>query len=174
MSDAPEPGPPPVLVVQGLGSAAQTPLGIVSLWFAVGGLTWCFGSSILFPAFTRLVKSGTITDEQAQTLIPIVTCGGPLLLAFVGSLASLWRHRRSGKVEFFEDRIVVTRGGRPTTFAWQGDSGVVAYRDGSSDVVELVRSGALSSSVFVPTPDEPARTRVLALLDARGLKRLDA
>ncbi len=94
----------------------------------------------------------------------------PPLLAVAG-LALLWRtRRRRGRVELYGDRIVLIRE-REVTVGW---SDVRAFDDSALDLVQLQGvEGWPLSDLAIPTPDEGARTEVLALLDRRGLRRIE-
>ena len=90
---------------------------------------------------------------------------GPLVMSFVDD----WAARRTGRVEFHEDRIVLREELRQQ-LSW---SEVVAFSDGPSDYVQLYKQGQRwgRNQLAVPTPDEKTRTDVLALLDSRGVQR---
>jgi hypothetical protein len=86
---------------------------------------------------------------------------------------------RSGTATFYEDRVAFRKRVRgqtrftEATVAWSELGG---YRDGSSDYIQLVRKGESFASplLAIPTPSEDDRVKVLALLDARGLARLNS
>lgn len=107
-------------------------------------------------------------------VFPIVGVAVALALAIgVGS----WLRQTEGRVVFFDDRIeygvgfVAREGPRWRDFAW---SEVVAFDDGSSDVVRLrlaPREPWMPRDFNVPTLSEADRVAVLALLDRKGVRR---
>jgi hypothetical protein len=79
--------------------------------------------------------------------------------------------RRIGYTEFFHDRIAISRDAK-VEVPW---SEVVGYDDGAREFVELVRAGdARSTDLCIRTRTEEERTAVLALLDSRGVKRINS
>ena len=79
---------------------------------------------------------------------------------------------RAGHVEFFEDRIELSKHEGAAVVHW---SELAGYRDDSSDFIQLLRKGERlpSSQLTVPTATEEARVAVLRLLDERGIRRAE-
>ncbi len=116
-------------------------------WLPKGAPIYLF---VLHPAFLKLV------------LLPAAVLFAVLFTRHV--------HARSGHVEFFVDRIAFSKHEGAVEVHW---SDLAAYRDGSSEYVQLVRKGdrIASADLAVPTPDEATRVAVLKLLDDRGIAR---
>lgn len=101
--------------------------------------------------------------------------------AFAAYYATVARlRRRAGRFELHADRVVVVRPtlddpDEPSTaeVAW---SDLRGFRDAATDHVVLVPGDEAEVAVelALPTPTEADRVTLLALLDARGLPRLDA
>src|SRR5262249_48025830 len=85
------------------------------------------------------------------------------------------RARRRG-VAFFEEAVVFReRGFRDVSIAWDRLAG---YRDGDAGFVRLIEKNRRllqgPSHLLVPTRRDADRTAVLALLDKKGLRRIEA
>jgi hypothetical protein len=91
------------------------------------------------------------------------------LVGVVGGIILLRRATLDDLVAFEESRIVF-RGPAPTALSWTEIRG---YRDDSSDWIELVPCSWHPSRLLVPTRSEGDRVAVLALLDRKGLHRLE-
>jgi hypothetical protein len=144
----------PVLVVLGfmvvaIGTALAAYCGAIP-WLRRGAPVYLW---VLHPAFWKLV------------LLPL-----GVVLAL---LATRFIHARAGRVEFYEDRIELSKHEGAVVVHWRD---LVGYRDDSADYIQLLRRGesAPSWKLTVPTTTEEARTAVLHLLDARGLKRKES
>lgn len=128
-----------------------------------------------FVGFPLMVKG---FDLPWPTLVP-----NPLLAACLAAAAFVTltlieaRHAALTRaVHFHDDRIVFsfTPGRTSESVAWTELAG---YRDGDARCVRLVeRDGWLRfpPHLLVPTRDDAERAAVLALLDRKGLRRLDA
>lgn len=154
MSDAPElviDAPPPRGLLLVVGAATLAALVVVPL------AVW------LSPARQAIDGPGAV----CLMLLPGVALGAaPLAL-------QRWYDARYGRVELHADRVVIRRG--PVTrvdhaVPW---SEVVGYRDHAATHVELVHATGRGSELRLPTPTLELRTALLALLDRRGLRRLD-
>jgi hypothetical protein len=97
---------------------------------------------------------------------------------YVVAMAAIFSvYRRAARtcwvVDFFDDRIEVrTYRTSPALhfFLWKE---IVAFDDGALETVRVVTSRLVPRKIFVPTPDEASRVALLALLDKRGVKRIE-
>ncbi|MEZ0227644.1 MAG: hypothetical protein ACAI25_03410 [Planctomycetota bacterium] len=145
----------------------STGRGVLLVWVLAGG-----GALVL-----------TATGEAPWLPLlprPLVGLGILLGSTFGAVLTSFLVVRRSkaraGHVVFHERWIVFLRAAETTTVGFDEIQG---FRDGDADFVELVRKPGVSASIAfprltVPTPTEKDRVAVLAVLDARGIRRLDS
>jgi hypothetical protein len=123
-----------------------------------GGLCWSAvqGIGALRPRLAFLLP-GPIPEIAVSLFICVAAYG---VLAF--------RKRRSGRAEFFEDRVAVSaRAGAPVDIPWADLTG---YCDEASDWIALMsREAPVSLSVPASTAHE--RAAVLAFLDRKGVRR---
>jgi hypothetical protein len=149
----------PPLVVEGYVGGGS-PL-VVFLPVAVYGVLLAFCAKTFGPQIADKAPELEMFLEFGAVCIP---------LGFVTACVLVMRRslRRCGRVEL---TAAGARLQRTREFLFWSE--LEGFRDGESDVVELVRRGR-SGSAYVPTVDESARTGVLAFLTERGLKRLES
>jgi hypothetical protein len=127
------------------------------------------------------LKGGLNDPFTPRELIPTTTTraliwtvlAGPSLVLLVVVMDRIRARRRS--VAFFEHEVVfVEHGFRDVAIAWDRLAG---YRDGNASFVRLVEKDRRllqgPSHLLVPTRTEAERTAVLALLDRKGLRRIE-
>jgi hypothetical protein len=114
-----------------------------------------------------------IPSPATRALIWTVVAGPVFVLLVIAQ--DLIRARSRGVV-FFEEAVVFReRGFRDVAITWDRLAG---YRDGNADFVRLIEKDRRllqgPSHLFVPTPTDADRTAVLAILDKKGLRRIEA
>jgi hypothetical protein len=162
----------PLLVVVGKPRSlarACAPI-VVFLVLAAGFFT---SSSVLL--------GGALIGMGTWTVLAFV--GGPGVAAVVAFVADAWIRRSEGRIAFYDDRISFQIAWDRPPFGGAGPSwsevawgDVLSFDDGASEHV-LVRakrfdaSNQLPYSFSIPTLREEDRVAVLALLDAKGVRR---
>lgn len=164
----------PLLEVGGSRSRGGDPLRIWSMLavlLAIVGtillIIWLEGGLNVPWAPLELIPS-TTTRALVWTVI-----GGPIFILLV--IAQDRIRARGRVVAFFEDSVVFReRGFRDVSISWETLEG---YRDGDARFIRLVEKSrrllAGPSHLLVPTPTDVERTAVLALLDRKGLRRIE-
>jgi hypothetical protein len=126
----------------------------------------------------RWLLRWAVTLAACVLVLPLAFAANqPAVLAtclVVASAIVVWQflaRGRTGRVAFYPHTIDFIRQDLKTVF-WRE---IVGYRDDSADYIQLLREGTLGASpeLAVPTRTEAERVAVLALLDSRGLKRME-
>jgi hypothetical protein len=162
----------PLFFVEGLKSGVHSASRVVALGVITGATAFACGASI---DFTPWLHRGPLSSSTPSKVFLEISCvafaaqvAGPIVLALSATLWGLRRFRRSGRVEFYEEKILTTHGFGWDTIGWNDLTG---FRDDSSDLIELVLKNG--KRAFVPTLDENSRVAVLAILERKGLARLE-
>jgi len=142
------------------------------LEFVAAGL---YAGGMLYAA---LIREGRITSPWIDLVkswlwgwqVAILVTIGPIVAYF---FARRWLRdfatKRVGRAEVFEAGVVFYRADQMTPVPWSMLGG---FDDSSADVIELQLKGS-RVRFTIPTPQEDLRVRVLALLEERGIPRLD-
>jgi hypothetical protein len=148
----------PELVVGSLGRAA------------VGGWAGVLALVVFLATLSSIVAGLLFVTNTVSSTVGVSAVFTPVLVVFGGIAVLARARRRRGLVAFYKSVIVVIREAEHIIF-WRQIRG---YDDSAGDLVQLIDERLLpSSDLAIPTPDEAARTAVLALLDRRGIKRLE-
>lgn len=133
------------------------------------------GALFAAPIVSQLAPINAALGERGAFVI----AGG---IGLVGAIAwhglNGWFDARYGRVELYADRAVFAEGTsrKRLELPW---TAVRGFKDGSSEHVELVRVDGfvpfaeVTASLGIPTPTPELRAALLALLERRGLHRLD-
>lgn len=133
------------------------------------------GALLAAPIIGQLAPINAVLGERGPLVIAV---GFGLIGALAWQGLSSWFDARHGRVELHGDRVVFAEGTtrKRLDLPW---TAVRGYKDGSSEHVELVRVdgyvpfGEVAASLGIPTPTPELRAALLALLERRGLRRLD-
>jgi hypothetical protein len=175
-----EPGRPLLVVsTAGPGTWLNGATFMITFLFVgmVGAGTFLLGVSAAVPWLEPFARLG----EQTATIHGAIAC--VIVASVVTLLVRRFAARRTGRIEFFEDRIVFSklwwhrRRGTRVELRWDE---IGAFSDLAPGHVQVYRRGAdattgsASTDLTVPTPTELYRVLVLALLDEHGVPRLKA
>ncbi len=149
--------------------SAEPPIG--------GRLAYIVGLGLALPAtmYLALVETGKLT-------VPWVPPKGVGLLGvtFVVVVAVKLVQRRTrhrGLDVLFVETGIHFNGPTEWHLAVVPWKDIAGFKDDDREVIEIVRRNTLprlAAWLLIPTPSEVERTAVLALLDQRGVKRLEA
>jgi hypothetical protein len=129
--------------------------------------------------YTGLTTGISLAPTRELVGAPIFMLGA-CILGIVAILAidvplQRWELARYARTEVYDDALIIMRPGRKHARIEVAFSEITSYSDASAEKIELGvdQPSVPRAYLAIPTPSEDGRTKLLELLDTKGIRRQD-